>query len=243
MNAGHDGMPESSSQAATPSLSVIVPLAPDEDRWSGLLEQLDSLPRSSEVILVHARAQPLAGEPAPVCTRVSQLSSPPGRARQQNLGAASARGEWLWFLHADSQLLPETLPALQRFINRGADALGYFDLVYGNDGPLLAWMNACGANLRSRWFKLPFGDQGLLLPARQFAALGGFDESAPYGEDHLLVWAARHARLPIVALGAPLQTSARKYASNGWLRTTARHLWLTLAQAWPAWRRLRRREP
>jgi len=86
---------------------------------------------------------------------------------------------------------------------------------------------------------LPFGDQGLLMPRRVFEALGGFDETQPGGEDHALVWAARHAGVPLVALRAPMFTSARKYAQAGWWATTRLHLRLTCTQAW-RFARLRR---
>jgi rSAM/selenodomain-associated transferase 2 len=232
---------QDTAAAGSLRLSVIVPLAPGESAWRPLLDQLaEGLPDDSEVILVHADAQALPPLPSSTRSTLRQISSPPGRARQQNSGAQAARGHWLWFVHADSRLQPETLAALQRFTQRADDALGFFDLSFSRDGPRLAALNAGGANLRSHWLKMPFGDQGLLLPAHCFTALGGFDERVRYGEDHLLVWTARRAGLPIVGVGAALQTSARKYARHGWWRTTSRHLWLTLIQAWPQWRRLRR---
>lgn len=159
-----------------------------------------------------------------------------------NVGAQAARGHWLWFLHADSILHPRTLGALQDFLTRNVHALGFFDLRYRNDGPLFAHINARGANLRARGLGLPFGDQGLVLPARWFARLGGYDEDAPYGEDHLLVWRARQRGLPLRRIRAPLVSSARKYALRGWWRTTWLHLRLTIRQAWPEWRALRKRE-
>lgn len=228
------------SRSTPLQLSVIVPLAPDESAWPGLLAQLQALPSRSEIIVVHAGAVPDTIDAAIKRTPVQHVSSLAGRARQQNAGARTAAGRWLWFLHADSRLLEATLPALVRFSDRPDDALGWFDLKYASDGPRLTAVNAWGANLRSRHLGLPFGDQGLLLPAARFAALGGFDERARYGEDHLLVWAAHQAGLPVTAVGAPLRTSGRKYASQGWLRTTAQHLWLTALQAWPAWRAMRR---
>lgn len=222
-------------------LSVIVPLAPDEPRWRDLLTQLHGLPSESEIIVVHADTIDASDIECVGMIPVRHLASPIGRARQQNAGAGAASGHWLWFLHADSRLLPATLPALARFLQRSDDALGYFNLRFDGDGPRLTALNAWGANLRSRWFGMPFGDQGLILPASRFAALGGFDETARYGEDHLLVWAVRRAGLPMARVGAPLRTSARKYVRHGWCRTTLRHLRLTLAQAWPQWRSLRRR--
>ena len=98
-------------------------------------------------------------------------------------------------------------------------------------------LNALGVFVRSRWLGLPFGDQGFFLARAVFERLGGFDTAVPFGEDHALVWAARRAGVAIVPAGAPLYTSARKYAEGGWLATTARHVWWTTAQVWREARR------
>ncbi len=222
------------------TLSVIVPLAPAESEWQPLLLQLAALPPGSEVIVVCADDVSRLPPPAwPAQLRYLTCRSAPGRARQQNLGASVASGDWLWFVHADSRLRADTLSALQEFTARGGAALGWFTLAFRRDGPRCTALNAVGANWRARWLGLPFGDQGLLLPRTYFEALHGFDEQAAYGEDHLLVWAARRAGLPLRHIPAVLETSARKYARYGWLRTTLRHWRLTAAQAWPAWRAMR----
>lgn len=225
-----------------PQLSVIVPLAPGEAAWEGLLEQLRAIPPGSEVILVRAGSEPLKlPQDWPRSMRLAECQSEQGRARQLNAGARAACGRWLWFLHADTRLTEATLPALRTFLSRGRDGLGYFSLRFLRDGPRLTALNAFGANLRSRWLGLPFGDQGFVLPAHRFWQLGGFDERRAFGEDHQLVWQAQAAALPLVSLGASVLTSGRKYEHDGWLRTTLRHLRLTAAQAWPQWRRLRGR--
>lgn len=231
--------------AETPlQLSVVVPLAPGETAWRGLVEQLAALPHGSEVILVQTDSRTLtAPELWPPEVGFRTCTAPPGRARQQNVGAQAARGHTLWFVHADSRLQSHTLSALNGFLAAQPDALGYFNLSFADDGPRLAALNAWGANLRARWLHLPFGDQALLLSKRHFAELGGFDETLGYGEDHMLVWAAHRIHLPVVSTGGTISTSARKYARHGWLRTTWRHWRLTWAQAWPAWRALRRTPP
>lgn len=224
-------------------LSVIVPFAPHETEGDALLEQLRGLPADCEIVVVRA-GEPMLSTQAKRGRRdpgLREITSPAGRARQMNRGAHAARGHWLWFVHADSRLDARTLPALDAFIAREEDALAYFDLRYANDGPALTRLNALGANLRARWLGLPFGDQGLVLPAAWFARLGGYDEHVEHGEDHRLVWHARHAGLPLRRLGAPLTSSARKYAEHGWWRTTAKHVHLTVRQAWPEWRTARRR--
>lgn len=233
-----------SGRAPAPRLSVIIPVAPgDMAEVPSLLRQLAALPEVAEVLVCRADgatgpdAACIAGMPQPVVDVVSLQ----GRARQLNAGAGRAGGEWLWFLHADTTLSPAVRPALHAFLERGTDALGYFDLAFRLDGPWLAVLNAWGANLRSRLLGLPFGDQGLLMRKARWQALGGFDEAAAYGEDHLLVWAARAAGLPLQRIPARLLTSARKYRRHGWLHTTLAHWRLTVKQAWPAWRQLRGR--
>ncbi|HRQ64886.1 MAG TPA: glycosyltransferase [Xanthomonadaceae bacterium] len=232
--------------AAKPSalsrLSVIIPLAPDETAHLGLLQQLAALPAGAEI---HLAACGDVEIPVDLRDALRHLRCeighhPQGRARQLNHGIRDTHQPWLWLLHADSRLQPDTLPALERFLAAGSERLGWFDLAFADDGPWLARLNAWGANRRSRWFGLPFGDQGLVLPRTTFEALGGFDESATYGEDHLLVWAAHIAGIAVVPVGAGLVSSARNYAERGWLRTTLRHWRLTLAQAWPQWRAWRR---
>lgn len=237
-------LPLQPSMSARPEpalrLSVIVPFGPDETEGAALLEQLQALPRDAEIVLVRAegRLLPLGMKPGAQGVAIRICASPAGRARQMNIGARAARGRWLWFLHADSCLQSRTLTALDAFLTEDQGALGYFDLRYRDDGPRLAHLNAIGANLRARWFGIPFGDQGFVLPAPWFDRLGGYDETAVCGEDHLLVWRARAAGLPLRRIGAPLASSARKYARQGWGRMTLRNLRLTALQAWPQWRRL-----
>lgn len=211
-------------------LSVVIPLAPKEQAWRGLLLQLLDCGEGSEILLVHAESDHLDFGDHDPHPNLRLIASVPGRARQLNAGAQAAQGRWLWFLHADSRLTAGVLPQLQRFIVADDDALGYFDLRFERDGPWLTRLNAVGANLRARWLGLPFGDQGFVLRAETFRRLGGYDESAGRGEDHLLVWRARAAGLPLRRLPAAIVTSARRFREHGWWSTTLNHLRLTARQ-------------
>nr|WP_281421665.1 glycosyltransferase [Lysobacter antarcticus] len=224
-------------------VTVVVPVGPGDRLSRQLREQLSQLPTRAHVVVVGcdppptdqvqaAEARGRASTGGPAGPRWQMFQSPTGRSLQQNEGAAAARSDWLWFLHADAALAPETLPALARFVAEGRSALGYFDLRFLGDGPALVHLNAVGVWLRSRALGLPFGDQGFVLPRRLFAAVGGFDPATTRGEDHQLVWRVRRAGAPVVAIGAPLYTSARRYASRGWVATTTGHVGETLRQAW-----------
>jgi hypothetical protein len=216
-------------------LSVVIPLAPGETAQLALLAQLAALPAGAEIHLAacedDAPAIPIDLRDALRHLHVAVGRGPRGRARQLNRGVRDTHQPWLWLLHADTRLEPGALAALDRHIAANRERLGWFDLAFADDGPWLTRLNAWGANCRSRWFGLPFGDQGFVLPRALFERLGGFDEDATHGEDHLLVWAARHAGIPVVPVGARLRTSARRYREQGWLRTTLRHLILTARQA------------
>lgn len=210
------------------TLAIVIPVGPGDVAWRDLLPEL--LPANAQQIVL-SFAQHDASNQASSTSGATVIAVPAGRARQLNAGAAATHASWIWFLHADSRLALDTLPRLREFIDRNQTAIGYFDLRFRNDGPCLVYLNGMGARLRSRWLQLPFGDQGLLMPRSTFDALAGFDPTVDGGEDHALVWKARHAGIPLRAVGASLLTSARKYARDGWWRTTTRHLFLTWRQA------------
>lgn len=219
-------------------LAVVVPVGPGDEAWQSLLPQLAALPPDAGLRLVACRPEDaahacLADAPDLPADR-SFLVAARGRARQLNAGARATRGDWLWFLHADTRLDDPraAVAALHGTLRREPGALGYFDLRFAGDGPAATAVNALGARVRSRWLGLPFGDQGLFMARSTFDRLGGFDESLDAAEDHELVWRARRAGVPLRAAGAGIRTSARRYAEHGWARTTLRHLWLTARQAW-----------
>jgi len=221
-----------------PQLSVVIPVGPGDAAWRELLGQLGpQLQAETEVLVAATTPEPpefTALRPAVVPpAQWRWLVGPPGRARQHNHGASAAGGAFLWFLHADSRLPPNALAVLGQRLSFDSAALWYFDLRFLPDGPRLMWLNALGARVRSRLLGLPFGDQGLALSRRVFEGLGGFREDLPYGEDHLLVWAARRAGVRLRPVGCALYTSARKYQQRGWLGTTLTHIRLTWRQALP----------
>jgi glycosyltransferase A (GT-A) superfamily protein (DUF2064 family) len=208
-------------------LSVVIPVAPGDGMWRELLPPLSRNFPDAEILLV-------SPEPPPAIPGVSGsrwLRSEVGRARQLNHGARNARGEWLWFLHADSELGRDTGEAVERILAAGRRAVYYFDLRFRPDGPRAMAINTAGVYLRSRLLGMPFGDQAFLMPQSLWRALGGFPEVVRYGEDHGFVWAARRAGIPVRAAGASIATSARKYRERGWGRTTAGHLLATYRQA------------
>ncbi|WP_147124289.1 TIGR04283 family arsenosugar biosynthesis glycosyltransferase [Shimia ponticola] len=149
------------------------------------------------------------------------IAGPAGRGGQLRRGAEAAQGEWLLFLHADTHLSPGWAEAARGAIDTplASRSAGYFRLRFRAKGFWPAFV-AAWANLRSRVFKLPYGDQGLLIARPDYDAAGGYDD-IPLMEDVALA-----RRLPRVAeLDAEAATSAERYAQSGWVRRGARNIW------------------
>lgn len=210
----------------TPTLSIIIPLGPQETKWLELATSLHSRLPNSEIILVG-----IGQKPDNFPSNLLWLQSPPGRAKQLNVGAAAARAEHLWFVHADSTVSELAFKALESTLQKPKRALYFFDLTF--DGPPLMKINSFGVWIRSHLFKMPFGDQGFFLSKNLFFELGGYDERAPYGEDHLLVWKAHQNGIPVLPTCGTVTTSARKYIASGWLKTTLNTVQMTWLQAAP----------
>lgn len=147
-------------------------------------------------------------------------AAPRGRGIQLSQGIAAATGNWLLLLHADTCLQAGWEPAARAFMAEPALRAAYFRLALNSRDPrarrlerLVAW--------RSRTLGLPYGDQGLLLPRRLLAAVGGI-RPLPLMEDVDL--ARRIGRARLAALDIAAVTSAERWERDGWLARSARNL-------------------
>lgn len=199
------------------TLSIVVPLGPHDDPPAALTERLARWNRAE---LIVSGVEP---PPPGLSEHIAWRQGMAGRGRQLNRGAETASGHWLWFVHADSEPAAGALSAVERFIEHHRSAIGYCRLAFLDDGPSSMALNAAGANLRSRLLGLPYGDQGLCLPAAWFRRLGGFREDMDRGEDLDLVVRARLAGLRTLPIATTIRTSARRYRDRGWLATTWNH--------------------
>lgn len=224
---------ESRASALPVPVSVVIPAASGEGGLARLLSSLERLPPGSEVLVASPRGAPVPLALRLTFPRVDFLEAEDGRAPCLNAGARASRGEYLWFLHADTVPTADVYPALLRALEKKAKGLLYFDLRFLDDGPPLMKLSEWGARFRCRVFGLPFGDQGFLLHREAFLDSGGFPEGAPYGEDNLLVWKLKRRGLPIRRAGAALYTSARNYWKLGWWGTVRlyQRRWISQALA------------
>ena len=210
----------------TAPISVIIPVLNTADRLGpclGVLGEALFEGLIHEVILADGGSNDgIADVAADVGAQL--VHSPPGRGQQLAVGARAARGSWLLFLHADSVLGEDWVVAVRGHIQARPSQAGYFRLRFDSDHPM-AGMVAGWANLRSRLFGLPYGDQGLLIPKSLYARVGGFPE-IPLMEDAAMARLLRGHLRPIPSV---ITTDAGRYEADGWFRRGARNL-LTLAR-------------
>jgi rSAM/selenodomain-associated transferase 2 len=199
------------------TLSIIIPTL-DEARSIGpTLDAVRSAARGAEVIVVDggsldATAEIARGRGARVVT------SDRGRGLQMHAGACAARGDALWFVHADTR--PSAVCA-----GLIAEALGDPAVVAGNFGVLfdgerraarfLTWLYP-----RLRRLGLCYGDSAIFVRREAYRRVGGF-RAFPIFEDLDLVRRLRKAGR-VVHLSAVVTTSSRRFEGRSFALTFAR---------------------
>jgi rSAM/selenodomain-associated transferase 2 len=141
----------------------------------------------------------------------------PSRGRQMNAGAAQARGALLCFHHADSQLSPEHVIALEKIARNDAISGGAFHRRFDDRRVGMVLWESLVRRLNSLAGPL-FGDQSIFVRASVFQSLGGFAD-IPLMED--IEFSRRLRRLGnTVLLDPPLWSSPRRFRRLGNWRTT-----------------------
>lgn len=144
------------------------------------------------------------------------LSVKKGRAAQMNAGAFKARGDILYFLHADT-IPPKGFD--QMIVQALADGnlAGCFTLSFDHKHWFLkanCWFTRFDIN------SFRFGDQSLFVAKSAFNVIGGFCENHLVMEDQQIIGRIRRMGR-FVIIGKPVITSARKYLENGIYKTQA----------------------
>ena len=149
----------------------------------------------------------------------------PGRGQQLAAGAAQARFPWLLFLHADTALAPGWEREAGIFMERiemgeRPAAAAAFRFALDDEGARPRLLERLVA-LRCATLRLPYGDQGLLIPKHLYDEVGGYRPLALM-EDVELVRRLGWRRM--VMLRARAVTSAERFRREGYARRSARNL-------------------
>ena len=156
-------------------ISIIVPVLNEAPIIRGLLEQLRLVAPAAEIIVVDGGSSD--GTPT-LCHEVADhiLATHRGRAWQMNAGAKIARGDILWFVHADSRIAPNSATAIENSLNNPLVAGGCFRLQIIPPRWVYRVRDAVG-DLCVDLFRIGLGDRGLFC--RRYLQRRGFAQIRP----------------------------------------------------------------
>jgi rSAM/selenodomain-associated transferase 2 len=205
------------TQRCMPALSVIVPVLNEAALIGDFLRRVRALDPGLEIIVVDGGSSDGTEVKArPFADRV--IAAPPGRASQMNTGAAQARAEILWFLHADCEARRDAVAQIGALLSDPRCAGGCFRLRYPQPQWIYRvsdWLGNIGVDV----FGFALGDHGIFCRRSAFEKIGGYP-IVPILEDaelyRRLKCAGRMAQLPSSIVSSP-----RTFEKWGPYRTTA----------------------
>ena len=165
-------------------ISVVIPVLNEAGRISTGLHELESHD-FHEIIVVDGGSRDATCSIVAEFPQVRLVNASRGRAAQMNAGANRATGDVLLFLHADVVLPQDAIMHIHATLAEPETVAGAFRTWTVPDRPGCApWWSPLLhlADLRSRYSRLPYGDQAIFLRRDLFHEVGGFPE-IPIMED------------------------------------------------------------
>lgn len=211
------------------SISVIIPVLDEAARIERRLDELAREPDFDEVIVVDGGSADGTADRARARRTAKLIDAPRGRARQMNRGTHVASGDVLLFLHADVSL-PAGAPRLIR------DALANPNVVAGAfktwhvsdaESRRAPWLHL--ADVRSRYSRLPYGDQAIFVRREAFERIGGYPDQELMEDLELSLRLRRLGRIAIVP--ASVRVSGRRFLAHPFQDTLLVNLFPLLYRA------------
>jgi len=203
------------------TFSIIIPVLHETEIINTLLDSLKHLERDEpfEIIVVDG-SQTQDTLHVISDTNVLKYTSPQGRGRQMNVGAAHATGDILVFLHADTFLPANALSLIKTSLEDKRYVGGAFSLQIQSQISFLRAI-AVYSTLRSQLTRAPYGDQVIFLRKSYFDTIGGYAD-IPLMEDVELMRRIRKNKAQITILPFSVITSDRRWHQEGPIYTLIR---------------------
>lgn len=205
-------------QPRQPSLlSVIIPTLNEASVLAATLAAVARLRAPLEVIVVDGGSEDATLHTAHACG-VHVHTSQRGRGGQMHAGAAVARGEVLWFLHADTHPPPDAAQEILR-------ACAAPDIIAGNfavqfEGKSFAARFLTWLYPYLGWLGLCYGDSAIFVRRDAYERVGGFRPLLLFEDLDLVRRLRKQGRF--VRLRHPVVTSSRRFEGRSFPLTFAR---------------------
>lgn len=202
--------------SSAPFVSIIVPVLNEADLIGDCLRHLRSLGPDLEIIVVDGGSSDGTWSLAePLADRV--ISARRGRASQMNAGAAVARGEVLWFMHADLEAPSHSIAQIRKALTNSRMVGGCFRLRFPRPELIYRVSDSLG-NLGVNVFGFSLGDHGIFCRRTLFRHAGGYPEVPILEDAELYRRLRREGRM--VQLREKVVSDPRAFKAHGRYRTT-----------------------
>lgn len=194
-------------------ISIVIPVLNEEARIETQLGAVLRLDGIHEVIVVDGGSVDWTRSIVSAGTRCRLVTAARGRALQMNAGAGVATGNVLLFLHADVTLPEDAAKWVRRTLDDPEVVAGAFRTrTIADDCTtwIARWLKL--ADLRSRYTRLPYGDQALFVRREAFLRVGGFPVQPLFEDLEISRRLARLGRLRTVA--AQVEVSGRRFLAR-----------------------------
>jgi len=210
-------------------LSIIVPMLNEAGQLPELFAHLLPLKRGGCEIIFSDGGSTDGSAVLAKIAGFTVLHAARGRARQMNAGAASATGDVLLFLHADTRLPEGAALHIAHALARKHLCWGRFDVCITGK-PFMLRVIGRTMNWRSRFTGIATGDQAIFVRRNEFEKLHGYADQ-PLMEDIELSRRLLACSRP-ACITHCVSTSGRRWESRGVWRT----IFLMWRLRWAYWR-------
>ena len=162
-------------------ISIIIPTINEANNLPLLLSDLSSIQKEGEIIIVDCGSEDKTIDIANIYGAKVFISKERNRGLQLDIGAKNSKGEWLIFLHADTRLTHDWFKKINSFLEGNKNIIYYFEFKI-NHKKIIYRVLEILVNCRSRFFKQPYGDQGLIIHRTTYFKNNGF-KKIPLMED------------------------------------------------------------
>jgi len=210
-------------------IAIIIPVLNESDTIGSLITHLinNASPSNiSDIIIVDGGSTDGSQDIIASFKNVRLINSDKGRAKQMNLGTKQAKGDILYFLHADSFPPKDYDKFILKEFNNGNKA-GCFRMQFDSNH---WWLRLASWLTQFSWRACRGGDQSQFISRKLFDAIGGYDENYIIYEDNILI-NELYKRHEFVVINNKIRTSARLYKKIGVWKVQY-HFWTIYVKKW-----------
>jgi len=189
-------------------ISIIVPTINEANNLPLLLSDLSSIHKEREIIIVDCGSEDKTIDIANIYGAKVFISKERNRGLQLDIGAKNSKGEWLIFLHADTRLTHDWFTKIKSVFKGDKNFIYYFKFKINNKKIIYRVLEIL-VNFRSKYFKQPYGDQGLIIHREIYFKNNGF-RKIPIMEDVDFLRRLNNKK-NLKQFNLPIFTSSRKW--------------------------------